>query len=220
MERTPEPELMDDDAQARAYSEADFEAPHDDFVVQLKEAFPGLADEGVALDLGCGPADISVRFAKAFPGRTVHGVDGAESMLRYGRARIEREGLAERVLLYRCLLPDDAPPAPAYDFVFSNSLLHHLHDPRVMWRAVRAAAGEGAGVFVMDLMRPADRATAERFVEEYAAGEPEVLQKDFFHSLLAAFTLDEVRAQLDEAGLGHFTVQATSDRHLVVHGRV
>jgi hypothetical protein len=52
----------------------------------------------------------------------------------------------------------------------------------------------GAPVLVMDLMRPASPAAAEALVEQYAAGEPEVLRRDFYNSLLAAFEPGEVRA--------------------------
>jgi hypothetical protein len=71
----------------------------------------------------------------------------------------------------------------------------------------------------MDLMRPATGAAAQALVDQYAAGEPEVLRRDFYNSLLAAFEPAEVRQQLAEAGLGHFSVTEASDRHLVIRGR-
>ena len=76
MQRTPEPELMDDEAQALAYAQGDFEEPHSRVVALLRERLADLPAGGAALDLGCGPADISLRFARAFPGWTVDGVDG------------------------------------------------------------------------------------------------------------------------------------------------
>ena len=72
----------------------------------------------------------------------------------------------------------------------------------------------------MDLLRPADRATAKKFVSMYAADEPDVLQTDFFNSLLAAFEVDEIGAQLARAGLGHLPLEVVSDRHVVVWGVV
>ena len=48
--------------------------------------------------------------------------------------------------------------------------------------------------------------------------EPGVLQRDFFNSLLAAFTPDEVRGQLAEAGLPTLQVKTISDRHVMVTG--
>jgi SAM-dependent methyltransferase len=218
MDRVPEPELMDEAQQALAYSEADFAASHDR-CVDLCEQFVG--PDGLAetvLDLGCGPADVTVRLARRFPRATFHGVDGAEPMLAHGRARVARAGLGDRIRLVRALLPRDAPPLAQYAAVVSNSLLHHLHDPSVLWTAVARWARPGAPVFVMDLRRPASIEDAERLVQAYVGGEPEVLRRDFLHSLRAAFTADEVREQLREVGLG-LEVVTIGDRHLVAQGR-
>ena len=77
MKRVPEPELMLGEEQARAYAEADFREPHDHFVHLLRQKLPELPAEGRALDLGCGPGDISRRFARAFADWNVDGLDGA-----------------------------------------------------------------------------------------------------------------------------------------------
>ncbi|AOV15679.1 methyltransferase type 12 [Acidihalobacter aeolianus] len=219
MERIPEPELMLDPAQARAYAEADFEAPHARVIDLFREVFPDWQGRGIALDLGCGPGDISLRFARAYPDVLVDGVDGSEAMMAAGRERIEAEGLAGRIKLIRALLPAEAAPRDRYDAVISNSLLHHLHDPQVLWAAVARYATPGAPVFVVDLLRPDSRETAAQMRDRYCAGEPEVLQEDFYNSLCAAFTLDELEGQLREAGLEGFAVRAVSDRHCMIHGR-
>ncbi len=218
MERTLEPELMEEDDQARAYAMADFEEPHALVVSLLLARVGALPPWGVALDLGCGPADITLRTARALPGWRVDGVDGSPAMLRFGEAALAASGLGARVRLVLGRLPDEALPEPAYDLVFSNSLMHHLPDPDLIWGAVRRHARPGAPVFVMDLMRPDSAEAAAAMVERYAGGEPEVLQRDFYASLCAALRPDEVRESLGRAGL-QLTVEAVSDRHLIAWGR-
>ncbi len=218
--RIPEPELMDEATQAQAYADADFAAPHERFVDLFVASWPASRGplQGVALDVGCGPADVVVRLARRCPGLVVDGVDGAEHMLALGRARVLREGLENRVRLYRALLPDEPLPRTAYDVVTSNSILHHLHDPQGLWRTLWRAASPGAHVFVMDLMRPATLADVDALVERYARGEPDVLRRDFHASLCAAFSPAEVEAQLRAAGLLSLRVDVVSDRHLTVTG--
>ena len=216
--RTPEPELMDEEAQARAYAGADFAEPHNRFVALFREHFPDLADGACVLDLGCGPGDVTLRFARAWPRCHVHGVDGAAAMLRLGHEAVARAGLDDRVQLHHGYLPGATLPQRHYDAVISNSLLHHLAEPMALWHALRDHAAPGAPLFVMDLMRPDDAATVDAMVAEYAAGEPEVLREDFRNSLIAAYRPAEVEAQLRAAGLA-LTVEAVSDRHLIVHGR-
>mgnify|MGYP002338722029 CR=1 FL=1 len=102
--------------------------------------------------------------------------------------------------------------------VVSNSLLHHLHWPACLWDAINRVAGEGTAVYIMDLQRPDSAEQAAKIVADYAADEPEQLRTDFYNSLLAAFTPEEVSAQLAAAGLEGLTVAAVSDRHLLVQG--
>lgn len=219
MDRVPEPELMDDPLQARAYAAADFSEPHDAFVAHFDRCFPDFRGTSV-LDLGCGPADVTIRFARAHGGCRVVGVDGAEAMLSLGRQAVARADLSPRIELRRVRLPEPGFPAVRFDAVISNSLLHHLADSQVLWNTARSSAAPGAPVFVMDLMRPDSRAAARQLVAIHADGAPEVLRRDFHASLLAAFRPEEVRAQLVEAGLLGFAVEVVSDRHLIAYGRM
>ncbi|HYE35089.1 class I SAM-dependent methyltransferase [Methylocaldum sp.] len=220
MQRVPEPELMDEEDQARAYAEADFSEPHDRFVSLFQTAFPDDVLAGPVLDLGCGSADVTVRFARAFPGCRIDGVDGAEAMLEFGRKIVRSARLEQRVRLIKAYLPDATLPLMSYDAVISNSLLHHLADPMALWTAVKRWGKPGAPVFIMDLLRPADDERLEDLVLRYAADAPEVLRRDFSNSLRAAYWPDEIRAQLEAAGLTDFAVNTVSDRHLVVSGRL
>jgi len=220
MHRIPEPELMDEAEQAEAYARADFAEPNARFVRHFEDEYPELRT-GSVLDLGCGPGDIVLRLASRQPGLVVHGLDGSEAMLRFASERLHGiPALRGRVQFIAGVLPGAMLPLPAYDAVISNSLLHHLHDPGVFWRALREAGAPGAAVLVMDLFRPASAAAAAAIVEQYSGGEPEVLQRDFLASLCAAFEPDEVRAQLRQHGLGTLQVRTVSDRHLLVTGHL
>lgn len=220
MERVLEPELMDDPAQAAAYAAADFEASNSLFVELFADRFPDFAGAGAILDLGCGPGDIALRLAAAYPQVEVHGLDGAGSMLDLAREAAGRAGDAGgRVRFVQGLVPGAALPRQRYEAIVSNSLLHHLHQPEVLWDSIRRYGEPGAPVLIMDLARPADLTAAGEIVETYAADDPEVLRTDFYNSLLAAFEPDEVRGQLGEAGLD-FEVATVSDRHLAAWGRL
>jgi ubiquinone/menaquinone biosynthesis C-methylase UbiE len=220
MQRVPEPELMDEEDQAKAYAEADFSEPHDHFVSLFRSAFPDDTLAGAVLDLGCGSADVTVRFARAFPNCRIDGVDGAEAMLGFGRKAVRSTGLEQRIRLIRAYLPDATLPLTSYDAVISNSLLHHLADPMVLWASVKRWGKSGAPIFIMDLLRPESEEQLNELVRQYAADAPEVLKRDFSNSLRAAYRPDEIRAQLEKAGLADFAVTIVSDRHLVVSGRL
>jgi trans-aconitate methyltransferase len=216
--RTPEPEeLMDEAGQARAYAEADFAEANELFL----ELFHRLHPEpfrGKALDLGCGPADIPLRFARRHPHARIHAVDGAPAMLALAEKAVQAAGLEQRIRLHCQRLPGATLPAHHYQAVLSNSLLHHLENPMDLWHSLRHWAAPGAVVVVMDLLRPASEEALEALVRQYAAGAPGVLRRDFRASLHAAYTPAEVQDQLATAGLERLTVARVSDRHLAVTG--
>ena len=220
IERILEPELMDDPGQALAYAEADFEAAHGEIVHQFGRVFPGNEVRGRVMDLGCGPADFTVRFAHKFPNCQIEGIDGSEPMLKLGRERIAREGLSARIQLFHRVLPDERLVQNVYSTVISNSLLHHLHDPLLLWSTVKRIASGGALVFIADLRRPETKRQAGGLVRTYSAGEPQLLKRDFYHSLLAAFTPQEVQRQLLRSGLNTLKVEIIDDRHLLIFGQL
>ena len=212
---------MDDPQQAAAYASADFTEAHSRIVDSFAWYFPGQELRGHILDLGCGPGDISFRFASRYPECSVVGVDGSKAMIALANQRKANAGnVGDRTTFIEGLIPD-VPLGPVpYTAVISNSLLHHLHKPHVLWETVRRCADAGTRVYVVDLFRPENHAAAQRLVEQYAAREPEILRRDFYNSLLAAFEPGEVEAQLARAGLDALSVAVISDRHLVVHGTI
>jgi cyclopropane fatty-acyl-phospholipid synthase-like methyltransferase len=218
MLRVLEPELMDDPEQARAYARADFEEENQGFVDRFLDCFPEITS-GHVLDLGCGPADIPIRLARALPGCRITGVDGSAPMIALGVEAVRAAGLTDRITL-RCERFQETVLGERADAVISNSLLHHVPNSLQFWHAVRQLAKPGAAVLVMDLLRPDSPSAAQAIVDRYAAGEPAILRRDFYNSLLAAFTDDEVAAQLTEMNLSRLLVDVPDDRHWVVGGRL
>ena len=72
----------------------------------------------------------------------------------------------------------------------------------------------------MDLLRPDTIEEAQRLRDLYVKYEPEILQRDFYNSLLAAFEVDEVREQLAKEDLSNLDVLQVTDRHLIVFGNI
>ena len=210
---------MDDPEQAGAYAGADFGGVNQAFADRFVASFPTFAS-GRIVDLGCGPADIPIRLVRALPGVDVTAVDASDPMLALARDAIASAGLGHRIRLVNGRLPGLPLPPGSFDAVVSNSLVHQLPDPAPFWREARRLGRPGAGLLVVDLFRPASSGAARAIVDTYAPNDPPVLQRDFFNSLCAAFTPDEVAGQLRAARLDHLKVHAISDRHWAVAGRL
>ena len=217
IERIPEPEVMDDSEEAGVYDAADFNRVNHSCAQRICKLLE--AEEGHGLDLGTGPAEIPIRICTLEPGWKITAVDASPSMLRLARQRVKEAGLEKRIRLLKADAKNLRQLRRKFSAIFSNSLLHHLHDPAPFWKEIRRVGLPGASVMIQDLRRPASRAKARKLTRLHTAGDPPLLKQLFYQSLLAAFTPAEVRTQLCAAGLD-LKVRITTDRHMVVSGRL
>jgi len=157
--------------------------------------------------------------AGAPPAASIMAIDGSAPMIALARASIRGAALEHRVTALQGYVPGVALDEHAFDMIVSKDLLHHLPDPFILWSEVARLGKVDARVYVMDLVRPASTGAAWEIVNRVAARESPILREDFFNSLCAAFTVDEVRGQLAEAQL-YMDVAQVTDRHLLVKGRL
>jgi 2-polyprenyl-3-methyl-5-hydroxy-6-metoxy-1,4-benzoquinol methylase len=218
MERVLEPEVMDDPEQVLAYAGADFEEENQGFVDKFFTMYPDLESPHI-VDLGCGPGDIPIRVARRHATCRVTGIDASQPMIAYAEQAVQKAGVQDRVQ-FLCQRFQDVNLSSPADAMISNSLVHHVPNPLRFWYSLKTLVKPGGRVLVMDLLRPESPEAAQTIVDEQAASEPERLRQDFFHSLLAAFTEDEVAAQLAELNLSRLMVDVPDDRHWIVYGQV
>jgi ubiquinone/menaquinone biosynthesis C-methylase UbiE len=199
--RRPEPEVMDDSDEVEAYASAAAEAFLDSIDNTLVEQVIALAPErGRLLDLGCGPGGIALKLARRLPGVTVFGADYSLNMIRAARRAAAEQGLAERAHFFVADANRLAFPESSFDFVLSNSLLHHLREPvRVLKEMARVARPEGV-LLMRDLRRPSRLAFPlhVRWFGRYYSG---LMYKLYCDSVRAAYTGEELTDLLARSGL-------------------
>jgi len=70
----------------------------------------------------------------------------------------------------------------------------------------------------MDLLRPQAQKMRKDWCNNMHLTLPNVYKKIFYASLLAAYTIDEVKKQLQGIPFATVHIQTVSDRHFVVWG--
>jgi len=214
MERVLEPEYMDTTTEAESYDAMDHGGPNRAFV----ERVIALSAKGKMLDIGTGPGHIPILLLETLGAAdttsTVVALDAAATMLDIARAKIAKAGLADRITVAKGDAKGLPFPDGTFDAVFSNTILHHIPDPRPFLReAVRVLKSDGV-LLIRDLYRPSTNNRVEELVEQHAEGADPTQKQLFRASLQAALTPDELRKMITEIGASGLEVVIDTDRHM------
>ncbi len=211
LQRVLEPEVMDTAEDAHDYDTMDHSGVNRVFVLDLLQFAPRL--QNPVLDVGTGTAQIPIELCQQHTTVQVMAIDAAATMIELANRNIANAGLTSRIRAE--LVNARGLPFPDQHFaaVISNSIIHHIPEPMIVFtEMVRVGQRDGV-IFVRDLFRPDDEATLTHLVQTYA-GDANAHQRMLFaDSLRAALTVDEVRGLVTQLGYAAETVNATSDRH-------
>ncbi len=216
MKRILEPEAMDTAEEADGYDAMDHTGANTAFMERLFE----LGAKGRMLDLGTGPAHLPILICENQPEAHVLGLDLAHHMLRVAKRNVDASGFADRIELRHGDAKEVGLESASFDAVYSNTILHHIPDPRPFLTEAARLVRPGGVLLIRDLFRPDDLETLEALVEQHASGEDEYQRDLFGASLNAAFTPEELRAIADECGLQHAEIVIDTDRHMSLQVRV
>ncbi len=210
MERVLEPEVMDTAEEAAEYDSMDHTGPNATFLARLLE----LGASGSFLDIGTGPGHIPLLVCEAVPESSVVGVDLSKNMLLHAERHREASAHASRIEYHLMDAKDLGLPDAHFDAVYSNTILHHIPDPRPFLSEAYRMLRPGGALLIRDLFRPESEARRDEIVDLYAVDASPNQRELFRASLHAAFTPEELRAIADEAGLKDAEIVIDSDRHM------
>jgi len=217
MKRIPEPEIMEDENQAIAYAQADFSDSNQLYVDLLKQEYGNRLT--YVIDIGCGPADVPIRLAKALPGIHIIAVDASYPMVQIARKAVVAHNLSSQIEIIHDRIPELDFDSNSFDGILSKDLLHHLPDPDIFWtEASRICKNDGI-LFVMDLIRPGSKEAARSMVDSVSGDEDPLLKTDFYNSLLSSFSIQEVKEQIKKSHL-QIDVKTVSSRHYLAKGHL
>ncbi len=136
----------------------------------MQEAYANLADrvmavisEGTFLEVGPGPAFVSIEIARRTPRAQIVGLDISETMIGIGRGNVAEAGLSERITFRH----GDATKMPFGDaefgFVVSSGSLHHWSKPVEVFEEIYRVLKPGHPALVYDVRKDAPKDKVDEF---------------------------------------------------------
>jgi ubiquinone/menaquinone biosynthesis C-methylase UbiE len=218
--RVPEPEVMESNEEAEAYSSAAAQTHLDlldntfvDHVVSLG------VRSGVALDIGTGPGQIPIKLALKLPQLEIVGIDLSEAMLAKARKNASAAGVENQVRFEKGDARRLPYPDHQFDLAVCNSLLHHAADPLATLNELARVTRPQGALLLRDLRRPS--ALAFLFHVSWFGRHYQGLMKQLFtDSVRAAYTPQELEDLLARSkivggkvfrrGLSHIGIERRS----------
>jgi ubiquinone/menaquinone biosynthesis C-methylase UbiE len=209
--RVLEPEIMSSAEEAREYDAMDFSATDQLFAERAAELAHGAR---WIFDLGSGNAKIPLAIGALTPATVrICAIEMSAEMLAAGLRNRSRAGAAHRLLFLRADAKRLPLPDASAELVTSNSLVHHIPDPRAVFREIARIVRPGGGILIRDLVRSDSEDELAQLVGAHTGGASPLQRRLFSDSLRAALTLSEVRAMVGECGLAGVSVSKITDRH-------
>ena len=222
LNRKLEPEVMDTHEEAHDYDSMNHEGVNRRFVDDFLKFCFGTPLNGrlvdsttplKVLDVGTGTAQIPIELCLRPVTCRVHAIDLANEMLKLAVVNVAHVGLTETIQLELVDAKKMTYSDRSFDAVISNSIVHHIPEPRAVFAEMSRVLAVGGVLFVRDLLRPETDAEVEHLVATYAGQENAHSQQMFRDSLHAALTLAEVRELAREINIPESAVAQTTDRH-------
>jgi len=222
LNRKLEPEVMDTREEACDYDSMNHEAVNRRFVedflafcfsTPLKGRLVDSTTPLMVLDVGTGTAQIPIELCRRPVTCRVHAIDLANEMLKLAESNVANAGLAATIQLGFVDAKKMSYADRSFDAVISNSIVHHIPEPRAVFAEMSRVLAMGGVMFVRDLLRPNTDAEVNHLVATYAGQENAHSQQMFRDSLHAALTLAEVRELAQEINIPESAIAQTTDRH-------
>ncbi len=231
MERIAEPELMERKEQAISYAKADFSEGENKLINQInyylinKNIF--LDENELIVDLGCGPGNISEKLSLKWPKANVVGIDGSKEMIRIAELNKKNSPNHSQLknLRYLCadiksLKTSEISSKKNISLLVSNSLIHHITHLDDFFNCLDKLSSNKTINFHKDLKRPNSEKQALELKEKCAEKYNDILTNDYYASLLASYSLKELKNFIFDKKLSSLEVFEEADQYLVIYGKV
>ena len=157
---------------------------------------------GMAVDLGAGPGSLVMELAVRFPQVLVLGLDISLPMAKLARERARAEGVANVAFVVADVhyLPFRAQ---SLELIVSHGSMHHWRHIDMALGETKEVLAERGFVYLSDLRRDAP----DELVQDIAFLLNEKQARAFNNSIRAAYTIEELIALAEGAGLRQVRVE-------------
>ncbi len=133
---------------------------------RFAERVVSLFDGGMLVEIGPGPAYVSIEIAKRLPNVEIVGLEISETMIEIAKENAEKHGLSEKITLRK----GDASNMPfedaEFDFAVTSGSLHHWKKPNQVLSEIYRILKPGCVALISDLRKDAPKGKVDEFADK------------------------------------------------------
>ena len=176
---------------------------------------------GKFVEIGCGPAKISIYLAEMLRQNNIKesdveiiAVDKCQMMTELAKENIEKFGLSDYITVVKASAHDLPFPSNSVDCIVMQDTLHEISDPVQALREINRTIKTDGSYIVRDLRRPPNRLALNAMLCLLAQGYNKLQKGIFRHSLEAGYTGNELCELAKEAGMSDYQIRPVSITHI------
>jgi ubiquinone/menaquinone biosynthesis C-methylase UbiE len=131
--------------------------------INLAERVAAVISEGTFLEVGPGPAFVSIEIARRIPQAQITGLDISETMIGIAKQNVAEAGLSEQIT-FQAGNAKKIPFGDAeFDFVVSGGSLHHWDKPIIVFDEIYRILKVNQSALICDVRKDAPKVKVEEF---------------------------------------------------------
>ena len=156
---------------------------------RLAEKVVSLFEGGKLLEIGPGPAYVSIEIAKRLPKVEIIGLEISDTMIEIAKKNAKEHEVSEKITLKK----GDASKMPLedseFDFVITSGSLHHWKKPIEVINEISRLLKPGCNALISDLRKDAP----ERNIKEFANKiDSKLMRWGLMHSFREGYTAKQI----------------------------
>ncbi len=162
----------------------------------MRESYAGEADrvaavisEGIFLEVGSGPAFISIEIARRAPRAQIIGLDISQTMIDISSRNVAEAGLSDRITFRRSNAANMPFKDSEFDFVISSGSLHHWSKPDKVLDEIYRVLKPGKPALISDVRKDACKEKVEEACQQI---ESKFMRWGLRHSVREAYTQEGI----------------------------
>lgn len=160
---------------------------------RLAEKVVSLFEGGKLLEIGPGPAYVSIEIAKRLPKVEIIGLEISDTMIEIAKKNAKEHEVSEKITLKK----GDASKMPLedseFDFVITSGSLHHWKKPTQVVDEIYRVLRPGCRALVSDLMKDAPKEKVHDFANKI---DSKLIRWGLKHSFKESYTARQIEQMI------------------------